>query len=311
MMKRAWIFLALVAAIGAAGCQKKDGLGPPQPASAATQPRFAERYGDTLRAESEGFDATLQGVLDATPTFPGFADALNDPCDFARAEAIVRAADEAGRSEAYVEKARQRDAVQAFFEENEEARFKRLAGGVQYAVTQAGCKDAGGQAAGTMKRQLGREIDETTREGNEAHALLDRSEEALGKENTGTMRDQADVVAEASYRVHIELPTRKYAFGRHVAAGGEARETLEDEIEVERERAMDPGVSDGSKKAAEARAAALEEAKNRLDAELEAARTRFRTMDDELKEARDAYDQALEALLASLRERAEAAAGAS
>ncbi len=296
----------LVAALATTACNNKDGKGPPQPASAASQPSFAEGYGETLQLETESFDGAKQEVTDAAQGFSGYADALKDPCDYAKAEEVVRAADEAGRSEAYVEKARQRDAVQAFFQEDDQARLKRVAGGVQYAAKQAGCNDVGNTAVGTIKRQIEKELDETTRDGNEAHAMLDRYEEALGKDNVATMREQVDTVAEASYLTHIELPTRKHELERHVAAGAEARKTLEREIEAEQKRAADAGTSDAGKKAAEARAAKLEEAKGKLDVQLEEAKTRLKTLEKDVKDTKKAYDEALDGLLASLRKKAEA-----
>lgn len=298
--------LLVVTVLAVTGCNNKDGKGPPRPASAASQPSFAENYGDTLQREAEGFDATQQEVTEAAQAFSGYADALQDPCDYAKAEEVVRAADESGRSEAYVEKARQRDAVQAFFAEDDQVRLKRIAGGVQYAAKQAGCNDVGSAAVGTLKRQLEKELDETTRDGNEAHAMLDRFEEELGKDNVATMREQVDTIAEASYLSHIELPTRKHDLERHVAAASEARKTLDREIEAAKKRATDAGTSDAGKKAAEARAAKLEEAKGKLDVELEEAKTRLKTLKKDVKEAKKAYDEALDALLASLRTKAEA-----
>ena len=287
------------------GCSKGDGRYPPQPASAASQPGFAARFDETLAEDAQGFDAAQQTVGEEAQSFSGYADALKEPCDYARAEAIVRAADEAGRSEAYADEARQRDAVEAFFAEEDGVRLKRLAGGVQYAAQQAGCNDVGSAAAGNLRRGLDKELDEVTREGNEAHALLDRHEEAIGKDNVATMRKQVDVIAEASYLTHVELPRLEHALKRHASEASEARTTLEREIEAEQERAGESTSSDAQKKASKARVAELEEAKGALDVQLEEAKKRVKTLEKDVKATKVAYDKALDGLLETLRQKAE------
>jgi hypothetical protein len=304
--------LRLVAAAAltlAVGCTNQDNNRPPEAASAASQSRFAEEYPEALDKQSKGFDDDLGGVEKTSASMPGYADELSDPTDYDRAMDVIEAADQAGRSEPYVEAARQRDAIVAFFEDDDGAVNKKIAGAINYAAEQQGCKNMGG-AAGAFKRTMEKELEQKMRDANEAHVLIDRYEEELGKANAEKLRKQADDIAEASYTAYIELPTRKYQLERMIAEGTDARATLNREIDDERKTIDDPKASADAKKRAESRIASLEDRKRTLDERLDVAREREKKLEQDVKMAQESYRRALDDLLDAIDKKARAKGGA-
>ena len=292
------------------GCANQDNNRPPEAASAASQSRFAEDYPEALDKESKGFDDDLGGVEKTSSSMPAYADELSDPTDYDRAMDVIEAADQAGRSEPYVEAARKRDAIVAFFEDDDGAVNKKIAGAIAYAAEQQGCKNMGG-ASGAFKRTIDKELEQQMRDANEAHVLIDRYEDELGKPNAEKLRKQADDIAEASYTAFIELPTRKYQLERMIAEGSDARATLDREIGDEKKTIDDPKASADSKKRAETRIADLEEKKRALDEKLEAARERQKQLEQDVKTAQESYQRALDDLLDAIDAKARAKGGAS
>lgn len=297
--------VAAAALLLAVGCTNQDNNRPPEAASAASQSRFAEEYPDALERESKGFDDDLGGVEKTSASMPGYSEQLTDPTDYDRAMDVIEAADQAGRSEPYVEAARERDAIVGFFEDDNGAVSKKIAGAIAYAGEQQGCKNMGG-AAGAFKRTIEKELEQKMRDANEAHVLIDRYEEELGKANADKLRTQADEIAEASYTAYIELPTRKYQLERMIAEGAEARATLDREIADERKTIDDPDASAAAKKRAEARVTTLEDKKVALDDKLDAARQRQAQLEQDVKMAQDSYQRALDDLLDAINAKARA-----
>lgn len=296
--------LVAAAALLLVGCANQNENRPPEAASAANQSRYAEEYPEALDKETADFDEDLGAVKETSTTLPTYADELSDPTDYDKAKEVIETADQAGRSEAYVEAARKRDAIVSFFEDDDGAVSKKVAGSIQFAAKQQGCENIGG-AAGAFKRTIEKELEEKMRESNEAHALIDRYEEDLGKANAEKLRKQADEIAEASYTAYIELPTRKYMLDRMIEEGSEARSTLDREIEREKRRIDSKKTSEERKKRAEARIADLEEKKKNLDEKLKSARKRQEKLEKQVKSAQENYDKSLRKLLDAIEKKAE------
>lgn len=292
-------FAAATTLVFAFGCTNQDNTRPPEAASAASQSRYAEEYPEALEAETQDFDGDLSQVDEKSAAMPAYADEIAEPTDYSKTKEIVEAADQAGRSEAYVEAARERDAITGFFEDDDRAVTKKIAGSIQYAAEQKGCSDMGG-AAGAFQRTIEKELEQKMRDANEAHVLIDRYEEDLGKANAEKLRKQADDIAEASYTAFIELPTRKYQLERMIAEGSEAQATLEREIESEKRTIDDPDAKDADKKAAEARIAELEQKKTTLDEKLSAVREREAQLEQQVKTAQDNYNKSFDELIAAI-----------
>ena len=288
----------------AVGCTNQDNNRPPEAASAANQSKYAEEYPEALETKTTDFDEGVGDVEKTSSSMPTYADELSEPTDYGKAKEVIETADQAGRSEAYVEAARERDAIVGFFEDDDRAVEKKIAGSIQYAAEQQGCKNLGG-ASGAFKRTIEKELEQKMRDANEAHVLIDRYEDDLGKPNAEKLRKQADDIAEASYTAYIELPTKKYELERMIAEGDEAKRTLEDEIKREKKKIDDPDTKPERKKAAETHIAELEEKKSKLDEKLESARKREKKLEKQVKEAQDSYKKSLDQLLDAIEAKAK------
>ena len=127
----------------------------------------------------------------------------------------------------------------------------------------------------------------------------------LGKENAEKLRKDADEIAEASYIANIELPTRKYELERTIAAGNEAKSTLDREIAEADKVIDDPDTSDKKRKRTEERLAKLEEARGKIDDQLAQAQEKQKQLEQQVKDAQAEYKASLDALLQQIRDKAK------
>ena len=180
------VVLLACSAVAVAGCSNQK----PEPltASSAGESGYAERYPDELAATRGGFteqEATAQRVIGEFSTFP---DELDNPSWPAVTEVVDRA-DQAGKSQAYVDRLHQNDAVVQFFAEEQRDIDNAVAGAVQYAAKQKNVDAEGlpGAATGALKRSVDKQLEERLRDHNEAHRYIEDNQEALGKKNVETL----------------------------------------------------------------------------------------------------------------------------
>ncbi|MCA9622125.1 MAG: hypothetical protein KC731_24045 [Myxococcales bacterium] len=296
------LLLALV------GCEKQDGSVPPQAPSSAEDVRYAEDYPNVLTATRQRIDGGKAEVQEKSGQYGSYVGQIKEPTDWPVYHQVVEKADASGAGQGYAERAQENDAVAAIIEENDGEVRKKVASGVSYAAKQGGCNaDLGGAAAGAMKRAFDQRMEDRLRERNEAHAVIDRYFDRLGKANEDTMRKQADDIARASYVARVQLPTARADLQRLIDERNAVGSTIDAAIEDEKAFQAEPGTSDKAKKASADRVADLEKAK----AELEAAQTydeaALEQLDDEIAASQAALDDALAALLEAIDAKAAAA----
>lgn len=253
----------------------------------------------------ERVDASVQSVeqgegrvSDETKKFASYPGSIKDPSDPETSADVYRAADEAGRSEAYVRAARDNDAVRSFMEADDGLIGKKVAGGVQFTAKQQGCSaDLGGAAAGTLKRTVDMQLEERLKNANEAHRIIDENEEAVGKQNSAALHTQADEIAHASYVAYIELPSKRGELRALMAERDKVSSTLRAKIKADKAKVASATTSAADKKAAEARLVELEASQDKLEQGRQAHEALLKDLDKRVADAQKQYDTALDDLL--------------
>lgn len=287
---------ALALALAACSAPKPE----PEIASAAPQSRYAERYPTELQSATSAFgegQVTAKKTIDAMPAYPAeLKDVKQD-----QALAIVERADEAGRSYAYVERIREVDGAYRFFTEEKDEITKKVAGAAQFVAKQKGCEvDVSGPAAHALKESVDKQLEKRLRERNEAHALVDRYRESLGKENAAALEKQADAIAYTSYLVHIELVEQKVRISRLLTEIETVKKTTDDAIAAERAFQGEGSRTPAEKKASEERITALNKSKGLLEASVTQAKSTAETMEERLTTIQKQYTDAIAALRTKL-----------
>lgn len=296
--------LALSLGLGSIACSQPKVE--PQVASSSSENGYATRFPDTLAATRNGFLKQETDTRDALAKFSGYPAELDNP-DWGKVAEVYRAADAAGKSGSYVARARENAVVQEFFEEEKSEINKKVAGAAQYAANQKGCKaELSGPTAHALEKAVEKQLEERMRARNEAHAIIDDNEEALGKANIEKLETQADTIAQASYLVNVAAVESKVRLRQQIAEASEVKKTLDRTIEEAKATEADAARKDADKKAATERRAKAEAAKARIDSELEQATQVEKEMEDRIKALQAEHQKAFDDLLEKVSEKQSA-----
>ena len=285
--------------LGASACSKQLG---PKIASSAREPGYASHWATEVESASRDVDTWLGEVEGTCSAFEGFpAQLKNKEASLPVARELVERADEAGRAQAYVERAREVQAVRTFFEDKKDEIGKKVSGSVNYAAKKAGAaSDVGSVALSALKESVAKETEKRLREGGDVETLLSRSEDALGKDDTATLERQTDTITRASYVVHIALPERQVQLQDRLKESSTVRGTLEDFLEEERAYQGSAKLDEGAKKASEARIAAAKKGLGEVDAATDKAKATTKELEPRVKKAQQDYTKCLKGLKKAL-----------
>ena len=279
-------------------CEKQDANRPPETAPSTDQVTYAEEYPEQMSRVSGQLDEGQAKVTESSSKFTSYPPQIKDPSDRNIVAEVYRAADESGRSQAYVERARENEKMVEIMEENNGEIGKKVAGAVQYSAQQGGCSaDLGSAAAGALKRTLDKRLEDRLKERNRAYEVIDRNEEALGKNNVETLKKQSDEIAQASYVANIKLPTKRAELNRLISERDQVASTIDRNIEEEKKLQAQEGISDSAKKASEKRVTELEKAKQALSEVQQYDAEQLKQLDDKVKQTKEAYKTAFDQLL--------------
>ena len=259
---RTFALAAVLSFTGATACSTPK----PEPeiASSAGQSGYARGYPAELQSIAKGFDDSEAEAKQIDQEFSGYPDQLKDP-DWDHVLEIVTAADNAGRSSAYVDRLRDVEGARAFFKEHKDEIVRKVAGSAQYVAKQKGCDvDVTGAAAHALDESVDKELQKHLEDRNEAHVLIERYEPSLGKANVPVVEKQADAVSHASYLVHIQLVEAKVRVEALLTEAEQIQKTLDDSIAAER-AAQSGKLSDAEKQTSEERIARAQDAKAQMD----------------------------------------------
>ena len=288
-------------ALGACSAPKPE----PEFASSAGHGHYAREYPEKLNAVTKDFSDRRAEARKILGELGGYPAKLKDPPSWAHVKEIYERAGEDGRSYAYVGRLRRVEGATVFFESEKDEINRKVAGSVAFAAKKKGCDESvAGAAPPALKDVIEKQLEKELHEASEAQQLVDRYRGELGKENAAALEKQADDLARASYLVHIEIVEGKLRMVRMVGEADQIRKTADDTIAAE--KAYQTGykkITDAEKKASEARIADMNKSKASMDAALKQAEPVVPTLDDEIKKIQKEYDDALDALLAKVKDK--------
>lgn len=293
------ILVAMTFAAAAAGCAH-DNPGPVI-ASSAGQEGYAARYPDELSQARERFTLDEAKVREVTVKFADYPGQLDKP-DWNGVLTVVQTADQAGRSSAYVARARETENVRGFFKDEKDEIEKKVGGAANYSAKQKGCDvDAYSPTVHALETSVDKQLEKRMRERNEAQSYIEAHEDQLGKQNTDKLEEQADEIAMASYLAHVDAVSTKLELKQLIDDASTVSGTLDRSIKAEQAVVADPKSSDGAKKSAQARLDADQAAKSKLDSEVQQSQQAVKALDDRIKKLQSDYDQAFQGLVDAIK----------
>jgi hypothetical protein len=290
------VAVASFAAASIACTQPQKG---PEVAPSTAQPAWAASYADDLGDATKRLtDDRAQGQqIDQ-----GLALRANDvksPTDSAALLAIVKRADEAGRSEAYVAEAEQQRAVRAFWSDERDKVVGRAAGAAKSAVGDAKCEgnpDVSGKVGYAVSDGVDKALEKRLRSKNDAHVLVERYKTALGQANDAPAKKLADDVALSSYLANVALVNDRLRVASALQQRQAADDTLQRAIADERAFQQDKGRTDAERKASDDRIAQYQKSQQAIGGAVVSADVALKNVDEQIKQAQRDHDTALKAL---------------
>lgn len=268
---------------------------------------YAERYPNRLTDVRTRFAEEENRARSSLAEFKAYPDSLKNP-DYARVKDVVTRADQTGRASAYSEASLEAEAVQRFFDEEKDPLRQKVAGGVSYAAKQKDCsEDLGGTAVASMERGVEKQLEERLRGRSDADRYIEDHEDQLGKPNVETLRKQADTIARTSHVAHVRLELYRRELEGLLGESSSVRSTLDRSTEESDAAIADAKSSKSRKAVAERRRSAAQEARGKLDAEVEQGQKALSEMEQRITALKRDYDAALDALLDDLDARARSA----
>ena len=290
----AGLFVVMLGPIGCAG-QKVE----PQVASSAAQVNYAVDYPGALQSTANDYVNTEGEVRKITTDFPKYPDQLKDP-PWPLVQNVVTRADEAGRSAAYVDARHDFEETRDFFTQEKDEITRKVAGSAQYVVKKKECNqcdvDVGPAVASSLRDAVDKQLEKRLRAHNDAHLLIDRYRESLGKPNAAALEKQADDISAASYATFIRSVELKVRATRLLDEASQIRKTLDQGIADERAFQAEPGRKDGDKKASNERIAKMEDGKVRIEAAVPPLQSLVKEIDQRNQAMAKEYNDAFEAL---------------
>jgi chromosome segregation ATPase len=293
--------LAFVALVGCQNQQQTELVSP-----SSDQPGYASRYPDEMSATRGRFSELESRARRSMGTFAGFPDELNKP-NWDDVLAVYNAADAAGHSAEFVERAKETETVQTFFTEEKQEISMKVGGAANYTAKQKGCNaELSGATSAALDKAVEKQLEKRLRERNEAHRYIDDHEESIGKPNREKLEKQADEISLASYVVKVAAEETKRELEAQIAEANDVKSTLDRTIEESKTTAADSNRSDSEKKKAQARQEAAQKAKDRVDNEVTESQKMLEELDKRIQTLREEYDKAFDELKKKVEEKKSA-----
>jgi len=268
----------------------------PQVASSTAQTHYAVDYPTAVQSLTNDYVNTEGEVRRITAEFPKYPSQLKDP-PWPLVGTIVNRADEAGRSASYVEGRRRLDAAHGFFTQEREEITRRVAGSAQYVVKKKECDvDVAGPVSSSLKDSFDKQVEKRLRARSDAHVLIERYRDSLGKTNGQALEKQADDISEASYATFIRAIEMKARAAYLLDEAARIPKTLDQSIAEERAFQAEIGRSAADKKESNERVSKMEDAKVRIDRALPQLAALVKEIDQRNVALKREYGDALEAL---------------
>jgi hypothetical protein len=297
------IVLTLCLSFSAAACSKQP---PALYASSAGQGPYALQYPESLSGLRTEIATVESQVGKAETEFQTYPDALSNP-NWPDVLVVYSAADESGKTAAYVEELERSEVVARFYVDEKDELNRRVGGAAQQAAKKKECDV---ELYGPTTYALGKGIEERLRDRLRAHSeaqqYLTDHEEALGKRNRPKLEDQIDAIGRASYLAHVAFPKLRERLSHQANEASQVKNTLKRVAEDAHRVAADPKTSAALRTKATEREQAATAAGARIDAEANDAKKLSDEMEKRGTALRDKYEAAIKALKKSVEDRAKA-----
>jgi hypothetical protein len=284
------------------------GCGPatpePELASSARHAGYAQAYPTDVQAITADFGQDQAEIKKTVGAFDKYEGELKNP-NYNYVLEIYQRADEAGRSYAYVDRLREIHDAKTFFDDEKDEITRKVSGSAQYVTKQKGCDvDVSGAVAHALKESVDKQLEKRLHEASEAHRLIDRYREELGKENAAALERQADEISYAAYLAHVAIVEQKVRLRRMIEEAETVKKTADDFIAAEHEYQSKSGRTAADRKASDDRIAAMNKSKALIDSAVTQAKTTSEGMEDRITAAQKEYDDGIKKLEESIRAKA-------
>lgn len=309
MRTSSYLTVACALALGAAFCVAGCATPVPEPriASSAAEPGYAVAFPDLVQDTIKRFTDADDEAKKIDGNLPMIQNDLTNP-PWQVVEKAVAQADEAGRSQAYVDGVRGVIASRKFVSDEGDELGKKAAGAGQYVVSKKQCDvDVTGPVIHSLKEGTDKALERRLRAHNEGQAVLDRYREALGKKNADDLEKRTDEVAWASYLVHVVMVEQKLRLRAMIDEAQQAKKTLDDAAASERAYQTEAGHSEAEKQASRQRVQAIDRARASFDGAINQARGLPDAWQQRIEQAQQRHAQAVQSLLTGVRSKKGAA----
>jgi hypothetical protein len=296
------ISVAASLALLSLACTKQE---PALYASSAGDGSYAERYPSMLSSLRNGHFEAEKEAYTLSGEFSKYPDELKDPA-WADVKTVVQKADEAGKGADYAAGMGETQTVRTFYTEEKDTLRQKVGGAAEHAAKEKQCEvELYGPVGGALDRSMDQALEDRLHERSPAHRAIEDHVDAIGKPNVEKLEKQSDHIALASYIVNVRLPQTKREIDARLADASDVKSTLERTQEEAKAVLDDPNASKDAKALAQKRAEAARTAQASLDSEVEQARKLSDEIEDRSKQTRAQYEQARDALLQVLEEKAK------
>lgn len=221
--------LALLLGVGLVACAERNKG--PEITSSAGDASYAVQLPEEMERSNARYQAQGTGASEVTSNLGEFPGALDNP-NWTIVKEVYERADAEGRSEAYVQHQREEAMLARFHDQERKPLVRRIAASNEYVAKEKGCEvELWGATDRGLEKALEERLEARRRANSEAHLLITREEESLGKKNQDPLRDQVDQIRFTSYVVHIGLPTEEAELTRQIDQASSAESTLSDHLE--------------------------------------------------------------------------------
>jgi hypothetical protein len=297
--------VALVASfsLGTAACSKQP---PPLTASSAGQGSYALHYADSVASARAELSTIEKQADSAQSDFAKYPDALSNP-SWPDVLAVYDAADEAGKTTAYVEELERARAVTQFYVEEKDELNRRVGGAAQYAVKQKECDvEVTGTTSYALSKAFEERVRDRLRDKSDAYLYIHEHEDTLVKKNVPKLEDQSDGIAQTSYLVYVRLVELRDRLTQQATEASDVEKALQKIADESHTAAADSKATPARRAHATERERLALAAKQRVEPEATEAKKLVEEMDKRIKAVQDKYEDAFSALRKDVDKRGEA-----
>lgn len=265
-----------------------------QVASSADQVGYAKTVPEGTASRANRYESDVQSTKKSLDSnFGNFVKELDDT-NWDLVEDIYEKAELEGKSQAYLAHRAEAEAVLGFYEAEKQKIVSRVASASNQKAKDGGCNvQLQGSVDWSLQKVVVERLVERRREASDAHMLLHREEETLGKKNVTTLENQVDEIMFTSYMAHVGARAQQAELERLVDESGAAKDTLSDRIKEIDEKEKPSKDEEQERKDLKAALEGLQPAMDKAEAQLKDAEEVAVDLEERFEKAWDALKKQL------------------